>query len=188
MSIQNLNETTPQTASSPVDAAHALLGKVAALRQELPTFPFPVVPGTRQRMNTMKQIPPEFMEQSNVAIKTRPELKRGEVDPDELRNILQSALAYEPVADALEALAAELRTNTDTARHKAGTEALITYSVAQRLAKRPEYSDLVPIVQAMRRALRIPARLRKARKAKKDGTTSAAESHTATLIADIQPS
>jgi hypothetical protein len=185
MSTQNLNETTPQTPQSRVEAANALLEKVGALRPEIPTFSFPVVPGTRRLTNSVKRISPEFMEQSNVALKTRPELKRGEVDPEELRDVFQCAMAYEPVADALEALAKELRTNVDTAKHKACTEALITYAVAQRLAKRPEHADLVPVVQAMRRALRIPARLAKARKAKKGtGTTPAPEPQPA----DIQPS
>jgi len=186
MSIQNLNETNPQVTKSRVEAAHALLETVSGLRQEIPTFSFPVVPGSRRLTNSVKRISPEFMEQSNVALKTRPELARGEVDPDQLRDVFQCAMAYEPIADALEALAKEVRTNVDTAKHKAITEALITYSVAQRLSKRPEYADLVPIVQAMRRALRIPAQLRKARKAKKDGdgTTPAPESHTT----EIQPS
>jgi hypothetical protein len=186
MSTQNLNETTPQTAQARLDAAHALLEKVTGLRQEIPTFEFPVVPGTRRLTNGVKNISPEFMEQSNVALKTREELKRGAVDPEQLRDVFQCAVAYEPVADALEALAQELRTSVDTAKHKAGTEALITYAVAQRLSKRPEYADLVPIVQAMRRALRIPAKLRKARKAaKKAGeTTPASEPQPA----DIHPS
>jgi len=185
MSTQNLNETTPQTPQSRVEAAHAMLDKVAALRQEIPGFPFPVIAGTRRLLNGAKSVSPEFMEQSNVALKTRPELKRGEVDPEELRDVFQCAMAYEPVADALEALAAEMRTNVDTAKHKAGTEALITYAVAQRLSKRPEYADLVPVVQAMRRALRIPAKLARARKAKKDGgATPVPEPQPA----DIQPS
>jgi hypothetical protein len=185
MSIKNLNQMTPQTAQARLDAAHALLEKVTGLRREIPTFSFPVVPGTRRLKNSVKSISPEFMEQSNVALKTRPELERGEVDPEELRDVFQCAMAYEPIADALEALAKELRTNVDTAKHKAGTEALITYAVAQRLSKRPEYADLVPVVQAMRRALRIPAKLAKARKAKKDGgATPVPEPQPA----DIQPS
>jgi len=184
MLIKNLNPTTPQTAQARLDAAHALLEKVADLRQDIPTFSFPVVLGTRRFKNSVKSISPEFMEQSNVALKTRPELERGAVDPEELRDVFQCALAYEPVADALEALAKELRTNVDTAKHKAGTEALITYAVAQRLSKRPEYADLVPVVQAMRKALRIPEKLRKARKAKKDaGSTTPAPQMT-----EIQPS
>jgi hypothetical protein len=185
MSTQNLNETTPQPTQSRVEAANALLQKVTDLRQEIPTFPFPVVPGMRRFLNGVTVVTPEFMEQSDMALKTRSELKRGEVDPDQMRDLYQCAMAYEPVADALEALADELRTNVATARHKAGTEALITYSVAQRLAKRPENSDLVPIVQAMRRALRIPAKLRKARKAKKDSSTTAVPE---SQVADIQPS
>jgi hypothetical protein len=185
MSIKVLNQMTPQTAQARLDAAHALLETVAGMRQEIPTFSFPVVLGTRRLTNGVKSISPEFMEQSNVALKTRPELQRGEVDPDHLRDVFQTAMAYEPVADALEALAEELRTSVDTAKHKAGSEALITYAVAQRLSRRPEYADLVPIVQAMRRALRIPAKLRKARNAKKDGgTTPAPEPQPA----DIQPS
>ena len=61
--------------------------------------------------------------------------------------------AYVPLADELEALAQFIRYSTTAARSQAGTEALTTYSLAQRLAKQKRYSHLKPHVADMRRAL-----------------------------------
>jgi hypothetical protein len=61
--------------------------------------------------------------------------------------------AYGPLADELEALAHFVRHSVTAARNKAGSEALTTYSLTQRLAKRPEYARLKPYAADMRRAL-----------------------------------
>lgn len=63
------------------------------------------------------------------------------------------AEAYAPVAGELEALAKFVRHSVTVARNKAGSEALTTYALAQRLAKRAENADLAPHVDAMRQAL-----------------------------------
>jgi hypothetical protein len=44
--------------------------------------------------------------------------------------------------------------------NNAGSEALTTYALAQRLAKRPETADLVPHVDDMRRALGISRKVK----------------------------
>jgi hypothetical protein len=62
--------------------------------------------------------------------------------------------AYVPLADELEALAQFIRYSTTAARNLAGTEALTTYALAQRLAKEKRYAYLKPHVADMRRALR----------------------------------
>lgn len=56
-------------------------------------------------------------------------------------------------ADELEAMAQFVRFSVTAARHQAGLEALTTYALAQRLAKRPEGAHLAPYVADMRRAL-----------------------------------
>ena len=64
----------------------------------------------------------------------------------------------------LEALAHFIRHSVALARNKAGSDALTTYALAQRLAKRPETADLAPHVDDMRNAL--GARIRKAKSQK----------------------
>ena len=73
--------------------------------------------------------------------------------------------AYEPVADELEAFAHFIRHSVISARNTAGSDALTTYALAQRLAKRPESADLAPHVDDMRRALGNRGRKAKAKPA-----------------------
>ena len=53
----------------------------------------------------------------------------------------------------MEAFAQFVRHSVTAARNKAGSEALTTYALAQRLAKRVETAHLAPYVADMRRAL-----------------------------------
>ena len=53
----------------------------------------------------------------------------------------------------LEALAQFILYSTSAARNQAGTEALTTYSLAQRLSRQKRYAHLKPHVADMRRAL-----------------------------------
>jgi hypothetical protein len=69
----------------------------------------------------------------------------------------------------MERLAKEMRHSVDTAKVKAGAEALITFKVAERLAALPGNEHLVAMVETMRRTLRTAPRFRPNRKAKKDG-------------------
>lgn len=54
------------------------------------------------------------------------------------------------MADELEALAHFIRHRVKLARNKAGSDALTTYALAQRLARRPETADPAPHVDQMR--------------------------------------
>jgi hypothetical protein len=79
--------------------------------------------------------------------------------PAEVRDLVSYADAYDPLADELEAFAQFLRHSVKAARNLAGSEALTTYSLAQRPAKQPRTAHLAPYVDDMRHAL---GRVRKA--------------------------
>jgi hypothetical protein len=102
----------------------------------------------------MTSVPQPFVELTAVAVKNSPALVRGgAADPARLRDLLTFATAYAPFADELEALASFVRHTVTAAKNEAGSTALTTYALAQRLAKRPETADLAPHVHDMRRAL-----------------------------------
>jgi hypothetical protein len=61
----------------------------------------------------------------------------------------------------VEALARVIRHTVTLVRNQAGSDALTTYALAQRLAQRPEHADLIPHVAAMRRSLGARAGNRK---------------------------
>jgi hypothetical protein len=117
--------TTP-TPVSHTAAAQAMVEQARAMRQQVPHLVFPTSKGEAQRLSNAASVPPEFV---------------------------RFADAFDPVADELEALAQFIRHSTLAARNKAGSEALTTFAVAKRLAKRPENADLLPHVENMRRAL-----------------------------------
>jgi hypothetical protein len=157
MSNQNLEATNPATV--PVEGQHtaeaqAMLDRVEAWRKEIRTFAFPVPKGDRRKMATARTVPAEFLEQAAVAMRGIEALSRGNNDPDEMRSLVQYALAFGPVAAAIVRLGAEMQHSVDT------------------------------IVAEMRRTLDTAPRFRTARKAKKStdapkpdtGTTAPAPS------------
>jgi hypothetical protein len=148
-----LNAEASAALTAPGESAQSALDVLNGLRAGIPVFPFQVTPGERSRVNGLKTIPPEFMEQSSTAMKTELVLARGGIDPDQLRDFVRYGTAYGPVADVAEMLARELRESVDSAMAKAGSEALMTYSVAGRLAARRETAWLRPLVDMMRRTL-----------------------------------
>ncbi|HEX7678032.1 MAG TPA: hypothetical protein VF713_07915 [Thermoanaerobaculia bacterium] len=77
----------------------------------------------------------------------------GAADSDRIRDLMNYAEAYDSVADELEAMAGFVRHSVTVAKNTAGSYALTTYALAQRLAKRPETADLAPHVENMRNAL-----------------------------------
>ena len=141
------------------DAAQARVEDVRALRQKFPNLVIPTSKSESQRLSKAASVPEPFVELTAVAIKNSPALVRGGAnDPEQTRDLMSYAEAYAPVADELEALAKFVRHSVTVARNKAGSDALTTYALAQRLVKRPENADLAPHVDAMRTALKAKRR------------------------------
>jgi hypothetical protein len=131
-----------------------MVEQARAMRQQVPYLVFPTSRGEAQRLSNAASVPPEFVELSAVSVTNSTALVRGgALDPGETRDLVRFADAFDPVADELEALAQFIRHSTLAARNKAGSEALTTFALAKRLAKRPENAELLPFVEAMRRAL-----------------------------------
>ena len=144
-----VSENNPHT-----QGAQALLQQLRQMREVIPRFAIPETRRARVRLNRVASLPPEFVELTAVAVANEKELVRGDGGGHaEVRDLMGYADAYNPLADELEALAHFVRYSVDAARHKAGSEALTIYALAQRLAKRPETAHLAPYVADMRRAL-----------------------------------
>lgn len=136
------------------EEAQARVEEIRAMRQSMPNFAFPTSRNATQRLSAVASLPPEFIELGTVAISNSAALVRGDgADPFEIRDWMAFAKAYGPVADEHEAMAHFIRHSVAAAKFRAGSEALTTYALAQRLAKRPENADLAPHVADMRRAL-----------------------------------
>jgi len=147
-------ETTSYT-----DSAQACVEAIRALRQQIPNFVIPQSKGARRRLASAASVSPEFIELATVAVKNIPALVRGAgAEAAQSRDQLSYAEAYGPVADELEALAQFIRHSVTLAKNKAGSDALTTYALARRLAKRPETADIAPLVDDMRRALGVRTR------------------------------
>jgi hypothetical protein len=151
----------PQTYT---DAAQALIEEIRALRHQIPNFTI-LSKGDGRRLVRAATLPPDFVELAAVAVKNNAALVRGKgADPEQIRDLMSFAQAYRPLADELDALAQFVRHSCLVAKNKAGSEALTTYALAQRLAKRPEYADLAPHIVDMRLALGNRALTRKAKR------------------------
>ena len=151
--------------------AQARVEEVRAIRQKIPKLVFPTVKGERQRLAAAATVPPELIELTAVAVKNNVALVRGgRPDPEVLRDLALYADAYSPLADELEALASFVRHSVTAARNTVGSDALDTYALTQRLAKRPGTADLAPMADAMSRALGRRGRKKKVAPAPSPGT------------------
>jgi len=143
--------------TTPGAYAEEALARVQQLRkwrEEIPHFAIPEQIDSTRRLSPAASVPPEFIEMTNMAVANETALVRGDgATPAQVRDLVGYADAFDPLADELEALATFVRYSTTAARNAAGSEALTTYSLAGRLAKRAKYAHLRPYVADMRRAL-----------------------------------
>jgi hypothetical protein len=136
------------------DAAQARVEEIRAMRRQIPNFVIPTSRGERKKLAPAASIPPDFIQRTAVAVKNSPALVRGgAIDPERARDLLSFAEAYKPLADEIEALASFIRHSITAAANEAGSDALTTYALASRLAKRPEHAELAPHVDDLRRIL-----------------------------------
>ncbi len=144
--------TTPQP--SYLDTAQERVDEIRAMREKIPNFVIPSSKGESQRLTSAASVPPQFVEQVAMTIKNSAKLvAAGAADSDRIRDLMNYAEAYDAVADELEAMTGFVRHSVTVAKNTAGSYALTTYALAQRLAKRPETADLAPHVDNMRIAL-----------------------------------
>jgi hypothetical protein len=154
--------TVNEVSQSYTGSAQARVDEIRAMRQLIPNFVIPASTGATRSLSTAASLPEQFIELALIAVRNSPALVRGSsVDPAQIRDLMSFAQAYGPVADELEALAQFIRHSVTTARNTAGSDALTTYALARRLAKRPETAELAPHVNDMRNAL--ATRFRKAK-------------------------
>jgi hypothetical protein len=157
------SETTPDAPPDYRQVARQRIDELTRWREQIPHFAIPATSDETQRLSIAASVPPEFIELATVAMTSHGELGRTEaVPPEHVSDLLSYSQAFTPVADELEALAKFLRYSTTAARHTAATEALTTYALASRLARRAGGGKLAPHVADMRRALGRTGRRKKA--------------------------
>ena len=139
---------------SHIEAAKARIDEIHAMRSQIPDFDVEAPQLTRRSLGIAGSVPPEFVEAATNSRSLAPELLTATpVPPEKVRDLMVFATAYEGVADQLEGLARYIRQRTSEAKHIAGSEALATYAIAQRLATRPATRHLTTEVATMRAAL-----------------------------------
>jgi len=153
--IQNENVVIPVTNPNIyAESAQLRLEELRRWRDQIPRFAIPETVDATRRLSPAAAVPPVFIELTNVAVANQTALVRVDgAPPAEVRDLVAYADAYVPLADELEMMAQFIRYSTTAARNLAGTEALTTYSLAQRLARQKRYAHLKPHVADMRRAL-----------------------------------
>ncbi len=136
------------------EAAQLRVNELRQTRELIPHFVIPASTKDTARLRSAASVSPEFVELTAMAVANENALVRGgAATPAEVRDLMHYADAYSPYADELEALAQFVRHSVTAARNAAGSEALTTYSLAQRLAKKPVHAGLAPRVADMRRSL-----------------------------------
>jgi hypothetical protein len=173
------------------ETARARRQELRLWSEQIPRFVIPPTSDATKRLTPAASVPPAFIETTNVATESQKALVReGSISPDEIRDLVGYAHAYNPLADELEAIAQIVRHSVTAALNTAGGEALATYSLAQRLAREPRYAGLMPYVADMRRTL---GRFRKltpeeaAKKAADRAAKAAAKAAKAALKPDAKP-
>ena len=154
MSTVEITETKETTTISHAQGAQQRVEELRRWREVIPHFVMPESPDESQRLSSAASVSPEFIELTNVAVANQPMLALNDsLTPDDVRDLVSYADAYDPLADELEAVAQFVRHSVKAARNLAGTEALNRYANARRLAKQRKTGYLAPYVADMRRAL-----------------------------------
>jgi hypothetical protein len=136
------------------ETAQLRIEELRRWRELIPRFAIPETADATRRLSQAAAIPAVFIELTNVGVANHTALVRADgAPPAEVRDLVAYADAYVPLADEMEAAAQFLRYSTTAARNLAATEALTTYSLAQRLSRQKRYAHLKPHVADMRRAL-----------------------------------
>ena len=150
--IEKDASTVPNT--NHAETAQERVLELRKWREQIPRFAIPETTDATKRLSPAASVSPEFIELTNMALANHTALVRVDgATPAEVRDLVAYAGAYDPLADELEALAQFLRYSTTAARNQAGHEALATYELAKRMAKRPKNAHLKPYIADMRRAL-----------------------------------
>ena len=140
--------------STQIEAAQALIEKVRALRQDVPNFTFPKPGSTTQSLSRCASVPSKLIYSAAAAVQNNPVLVRGgAADPDQLRDLIGFAEAFTAAADEVEQFGRFLRHTIAAAKNEAGAEALTTYALTQRLARRANTAYLKPVAELLRRDL-----------------------------------
>jgi len=163
------------------ESAAARLQQLRAMRDTIPNFVIPKDAKSIQRMSSAASVSPEFVHLGAVVAQKAEGLGIGGPKAERMRDRLAFADAFGPVADEFEAMGHFLRHSIKAAQNEAGSDALIVYNVAKRLAKRPEMSELLPHLADMSRALGARARQARGRAAaakRKAEVEKAAAGHT----------
>lgn len=143
----------PTVRPSQSAAAKAILDNLRGLREQIPGFV--AAPAGRQAaVVTRAAMPSSFLEAAAVAAESSDQLRTaGSLDPDDLRETIAFAAAFEAVADEAEAFARSMRYTIAVRRSKAAEDALQTYGIAKSLVRKPEAAALVPHVGEMKKSL-----------------------------------
>ena len=158
--------TQTPAAVSHTEAAQVLIEKIHALRDSIPNLVIPSSPRDSQRLTSAARVSHDFVEMTVTATANSDHLAvAGSLDAEKMRDLLSYAEAYGPAVAQLEAVTEYLKHSVVVAKNQAGRQALLTYSIARRLAKQPPTAYLAPIVAAMREKLGLKGRSAKAQPA-----------------------
>jgi hypothetical protein len=122
----------------------------------------------RSRLN----VPPEFLATVTAAVEQVPELQAiNKLDVNAAHDTLQFLEAFRPVHDKVDAFLKNLKHTLDSRQAKLATDSLVTYDVAQGLARDPKSTTIAALVAIMRRALGRRGRPRKSLALRKAAAT-----------------
>src|SRR5260370_26819863 len=125
--------------STPVDnqyaaMADAFIGQFQTMEQQVPRFTLPLSRPVAKRLIVNANVPDAFLALVSTSLMTSPQLAAGiGTTMQELRDIVNYALSFGPVARRSAAWSAAMEHSVTGARHKAGTHALNVYALAKLL-------------------------------------------------------
>ena len=139
---------------SHTEAAQSFMQKIQELRDSIPNLAIPASPREAQRIGIVASLSQDFVEETVAATESSNHLAvAGAMDPAQMRDLMNFAEAYGPAVAQAEALTRFLKHTVNMAKYRIGSQALTTYALTKRLAKKSDTAYLRPFVQAMRQKL-----------------------------------
>jgi hypothetical protein len=133
----------------------AMVAQLRAMRQQIPNYS-QLTPAQTRQIAAAGSVPPEMIVAASNAIGESPAVQGAVgVTIEQIRQETSDANAWATLEEELTAMLRGVTAANRIRRHRLGTIALQTYSITRTLAKRPEYADLLPHRDALRRTNRF---------------------------------
>ena len=150
--MQNPETKAAAAALAEASTPDALVAQIRAMRAQVPEYAQIPREERHKMIMVAKNTDPDFVQASINGVSASSAMQEGVArTPEELRADTVDANAWTAAEAEAKALYEGIATANLIRRYRIGKNALVAYSLAQRLTRQKEHADLLPHLEAMKK-------------------------------------